>query len=91
MNNSEELLKELETYSQNYLDNLHMEQANCRKYINGRCLFCLHYSNVELNGNLIHICDDNWSSLKVGKHPFYHETLDVCIENNGFTNLHIDK
>ncbi len=42
---------------------------------------CSNHSIINYKRINYHTCFDNWSSIKVGWHIIYFETLDLCCEN----------
>jgi hypothetical protein len=42
---------------------------------------CPNLSKILFNNKYFYICYDNWSSVKVGWHIIYTETLDLCFEH----------
>jgi hypothetical protein len=75
---------EFERAHPEFLENILKDQKNCSKYLSRRCLNCLNHSVEWIGNKMFHICDDDWSGLDVGKHLFYSETRDICIEVGGF-------
>ena len=79
------ILEEIKTYSKNWIDNLRLDQKHKQNFINVYCSKCKFHSIVFTDNNEIHICNDVWSGLNaVGKHVLYSETIDICIESDGF-------
>jgi uncharacterized protein YcgI (DUF1989 family) len=74
------------TLRKEFLENLLLDQSRggTRRYIWTRCECCINHSVQEKDGNSYHICNDNWSELNVGEHIIYCETVDMCLECNGF-------
>lgn len=44
---------------------------------------CPNYDTIEYKGHTLHVCYDDWSSIKLGWHVLYFETCDICVENKG--------
>ena len=49
------------------------------KYMMDRCINCKNYEWIDE-----HICNDNFSHSKIGKHEIYFETIEFCIIYRGF-------
>jgi hypothetical protein len=82
------LLEEIKSYPEDYLENLILDQEHHKnKFIKHYCINCRNHSVLKHNNIDFHICDDNYSGLKptISKHVLYSETIDMCIECNGFT------
>jgi hypothetical protein len=84
VNSENSILKEIKEYDKGYLENLLLDQLHNISFINSKCINCAFHSQVFYNNNVFHICNDIWSDLKPGKHVFYFETRDICIESDGF-------
>jgi hypothetical protein len=86
MNKMRNLLEEIKSYPGNYLDNLIFDQTHKTKFINMHCVNCKNHDYLGYEGIQLHICDDNYSGLNptIGKHVLYSETIDMCIECDGF-------
>jgi hypothetical protein len=84
------LLDEIKTYPKEFLLSLLLDQLDNNVYIEARCQNCIYHSEMFYDNNIIHICNDVWSGIGhskdggVGKHVFYFETQDLCIECDGF-------
>jgi hypothetical protein len=81
------LENEIKSYSQDLLAELLFSQHMNEKYINDKCMNCRNHECIVVTNRDIHICDDNWSGLNVGKHVFYSETKDICREMKGFKHV----
>ena len=83
----DEILKEVKEMRKEFLDNFLLDQLHSQAYINEKCIKCAFHSEIFHNNRVIHLCNDVWSGFGgkgVGKHIFYSETKDVCLECNGF-------
>ena len=81
----EGLLSEVKGMKKEFLDNLLLDQLHNQSYIYKNCIDCVFHSEIFYNNKLIHICNDVWSGVdSIGKHIFYFETKDICIECGGF-------
>ena len=73
--------------SKNYFENLYLDQQHNVSFIYKYCMMCSHHSKETQDNKIFHMCNDNWSNMKVGNHIFYCETKDVCVECNGFDSI----
>jgi hypothetical protein len=84
------LLNDIKTYPKEFLISLLLDQLDNNTYIEARCKKCIYHSEIFYDNQLIHICNDIWSGIdhskeaEGGKHIFYFETKDICIECDGF-------
>jgi hypothetical protein len=84
MNTNDRMIKELQGYSKDFLENLLLDQHSLENYINKWCMDCKNHRCIIFDNRDFHICNDDWSSMSVGEHIFYCETRDICTECNGF-------
>jgi len=91
MNNKNNInvLNEIKNYRTDVLNNLLLDQSQNRSFIVSHCEKCVFHSTILHNNTIIHICNDAWSGMGhtkygIGKHIFYCETMDICLEYNGF-------
>lgn len=84
MNNK--LLEEIALYRLDFLESLLRDQNCINDYIMNKCLYCEYHDEVKYNQKPIHTCNDIWSGLNAsdGEHITYCETIDICLECNGF-------
>jgi len=82
--NNNELLEEIKSYPYYLIEDLLNDQHHLEKYINDKCMDCKNHSCIIFDNRDVHICDDKWSEMNVGRHVFYCETRDICQEMHGF-------
>jgi hypothetical protein len=80
------LLEGIKNLRKDFLNSLLYDQQWSEPYINKYCMDCKYHEIIDYNNKDIHICNDIWSFASVGKHIFYCETQDMCIEYKGFKN-----
>jgi hypothetical protein len=83
------LLEEIKDYSDDWLEEL-KPNGFTQEYIDIRCRRCINHSILNFKNKDWNICNDNWSKLNgdgVGEHIIYGETVDLCIECEGFKKL----
>jgi hypothetical protein len=81
----DKILNEVKEMRKEFLDNLLLDQLHSKSYIDEKCTKCAFHSEIFHNNRVIHLCNDVWSGdWHVGKHIFYSETKDICIECDGF-------
>ena len=79
------ILDEIKEYPPHWLDNLLLDQKHKQNFIDTYCSKCQYHSIIFTDNKEIHICNDVWSGQDaVGKHIIYSETIDICIESDGF-------
>jgi len=80
------LLEEIESYPEDYLENLILDQEHHKKFIDKYCTNCKNHNIIDYIGIDFYVCNDNYSGKNaVGDHILYSETIDICIECKGFT------
>lgn len=83
------LLEEIKSYNPSFLKTILWDQKHNQKWIEDFCEKCIFHGQIFYDGNIYHTCNDVWSGTGdnksgVGKHVFYFETRDICIESDGF-------
>ena len=80
-----DILDEIRTCPKSWIDELLLDQRHKQHFIDVYCSKCKYHSIVFTDNNEFHICNDVWSGENaVGKHILYSETIDICIECDGF-------